>query len=90
MVVLSLMIAMGRVPGRLVGGGGDSGVGDAFGDDSVEGVHGGEQFGWGVGSVGGHQWPQDVVVDLGVEVGEEEADDPVRYNRSRHEMSNPT
>jgi hypothetical protein len=47
-----------------------AGDGDAFGDDVVEG---GEEFGWGVGSVGGREWPQDAVVDLGVEVGEEQA-----------------
>ena len=58
---------------RWSGGGGDAGVGDAFGDDALEGVEGGEQFGWGVGSVGGSERTQDVVIDLGVEVGEQQA-----------------
>jgi hypothetical protein len=48
-------------------------VGDALDDDLIKGVDGCQEFGWGVGAVGGHQWAEDVVLDLGVEVGEQQA-----------------
>ena len=52
-------------------GEGNPGVGDALGDDSVDGAQSVEEFGRGVRPIGGHQGMEDPVVDLGVAVGEE-------------------
>src|SRR2546425_1498212 len=52
------------------GRGGDAGPGDVAGGELVEGVQCSGEFGRGVGPVKCHQRAQDVVVDLGVEVGE--------------------
>src|SRR5271166_4510086 len=54
------------------GCGGDAGAGDVAGGELVEGVQGCGEFGGRVGPVRGHQRAQDVVVDLGVDVGEQE------------------
>lgn len=42
------------------------------GSEPVEGVERGGEFWWRVGPAGGHERAQDVVVDLGVDVGEQE------------------
>src|SRR6266487_414049 len=55
------------------GCGGDAGRGDVVGGELVEGVEGCGEFGGCVGPVRRHKRPQDVVVDLGVEVGEQQA-----------------
>ena len=36
----------------------------------VDGAEGGAEFGWGLGLVGGQQWAQQPVVQLGVEDGD--------------------
>src|SRR5262245_38896633 len=55
------------------GCGGDAGPGDVLGGELVEGVQGCGEFGGCVGPVGCHERAQDVVVDLGVEAGEQQA-----------------
>src|SRR5512142_2921740 len=75
----------GRLPGRLETGlpwaagddgmsgcGGGAGPGDVVGGELVEGGQCCGEFGGCVGPVGCHQRAQDVVVDLGLEVGEQE------------------
>src|SRR6266567_5620089 len=54
------------------GRGGDAGPGDVAGDELVEGVQCSDEFRRRVGPVRCHQRAQDVVVDLGVEVGEQQ------------------
>ena len=56
----------------LSGGGGDAGPGDVAGCKLVEGAECRGEFRRRVRPVGCHQRPQDVVVDLGVEVGEQQ------------------
>src|SRR5262249_58159087 len=55
------------------GCGGDAGPGGQVGGELVEDVEGCGELGGCVGPVGCHERPQEVVVDLGVEVGEQQA-----------------
>src|SRR5215510_10287056 len=55
------------------GCGGDAGPGDVLGGELVEGGQGGGEFGGRAGPGRCHERPQDVVVDLGVEAGEQQA-----------------
>ena len=57
---------------EMSGCGGDAGPGDVVGGDLVEGVQGRREFRRGIRPVRCHQRAQDVVVDLGVEVGEQQ------------------
>ena len=57
---------------RVLGDDGQPGVGESFVDVLVESVHGGAEFGWGLGLVGGEERGEDAVVDLGVEQGKPE------------------
>src|SRR6516164_11244004 len=54
------------------GCGGEAGVGDVAGDELVEGVQCCGELWRRDGSVGRHERPEDVVVDLGVEVREQQ------------------
>ena len=54
------------------GGGGDAGAGDVAGGEPVQGVERHGELWRRVGPVGGHERAQDVVVDLGVDVGEQQ------------------
>ena len=47
-------------------------MGDVADGDPVEGIDGGGELGGRIGPVGCHEGAEDVVVDLGVEVGEQE------------------
>src|SRR5512140_1428679 len=63
-----------KVAGRdgMSGCGGDAGLGDVAGGEPVEGVQRRGEFWRCVGPVWCHQRAQDVVVDLGVDVGEQQ------------------
>ena len=50
----------------------DARLSDVADGDPVEGIDRGGQFGGRVGPVGCHERAQDVVVDLGVDVGEQQ------------------
>src|SRR5213595_1611305 len=57
---------------RRSGCGGEAGSGDVAGDELIEGVERRGEFGGRVGPVRCHQRPEDVVVDPGVEAGEQQ------------------
>src|SRR5256886_10375206 len=54
-------------------GSGKSGLGGVFVDMVGDGGQGAAEFGWGLGLIGGGEWDEEPVVELGVEHGDADA-----------------